>query len=327
MQFLKFLPHKLILEEKAHIYPKNSCKQGLKRYDEGMKAEVKSEGFTLIELLVVISIIAMLLAILMPSLTRSREEAKRVTCMANLHAIGQSLFLYAHDYRGMIVPGECQIPWEVWAQPTEYIGEGVSTLAQPVNLGHLLSTKKLQMPTSDNHVLFCPSGNNVNMGKSYKDFKSTWGKNESKTSITYMFNNGLDGFGDCVLSGEQAVLFHINKVNYLMSDSSVHPFTVKKVVYANAIGPEDIVHVCARTGVCFPTIMMFEWFEKGNIDVDQAKEFLKNPASWVSQNSASSFSKTVMLSNLRNKALVADVVGGWRDQVRRNTEPPINPPG
>ena len=57
----------------------------------------KRRGFTLIELLVVISIIALLISILLPVLGRSREQAKRVVCAANLRNIGYGLHYYADD--------------------------------------------------------------------------------------------------------------------------------------------------------------------------------------------------------------------------------------
>ncbi|MEA3224535.1 MAG: type II secretion system protein [Planctomycetota bacterium] len=55
-------------------------------------------GFTLIELLVVIAIIAVLLAIMMPSLQRVKEQAREMTCRANLRQYGLSQALYLDDY-------------------------------------------------------------------------------------------------------------------------------------------------------------------------------------------------------------------------------------
>lgn len=54
-------------------------------------------GFTLIELLVVVAIIALLISILLPSLARARELAKRTTCAANMSGIGKGLHTYAND--------------------------------------------------------------------------------------------------------------------------------------------------------------------------------------------------------------------------------------
>lgn len=61
---------------------------------------MKRKGFTLVELLVVISIIAVLLSILMPSLRKAKEQAKKVVCMSNLKQMGLGHLLYAEDWNG-----------------------------------------------------------------------------------------------------------------------------------------------------------------------------------------------------------------------------------
>jgi prepilin-type N-terminal cleavage/methylation domain-containing protein/prepilin-type processing-associated H-X9-DG protein len=62
-------------------------------------------GFTLVELLVVIGIIALLMALLMPALSRAREDSRRVKCLSNLKSIGQGLYTYAQTYRDRLPNG------------------------------------------------------------------------------------------------------------------------------------------------------------------------------------------------------------------------------
>lgn len=59
-----------------------------------------SKAFTLIELLVVVAIIALLIAILLPSLARARESGKRTVCASNLKSLATACATYAHDARG-----------------------------------------------------------------------------------------------------------------------------------------------------------------------------------------------------------------------------------
>lgn len=60
----------------------------------------KPNAFTLIELLVVISIIALLMGILLPSLARARDNGKQVVCFSNLRQLAMAARIYTNDYDG-----------------------------------------------------------------------------------------------------------------------------------------------------------------------------------------------------------------------------------
>ncbi len=61
----------------------------------------KRDGFTLIELLVVISVIALLLAILMPALRKAQAQARTAACAAQLRQFGLAWNQYAGDNDGL----------------------------------------------------------------------------------------------------------------------------------------------------------------------------------------------------------------------------------
>src|SRR5450755_2759092 len=111
-----------------------------------------ARAFTLVELLVVIGIIALLISILLPALSKARESANTVACLAHLNEIGQACVIYTSENRGYIVPCE----W--WDNAPGTSSESWPTIL--VNSGCITApdVSKGQNPTNKS-VFFCPSGN------------------------------------------------------------------------------------------------------------------------------------------------------------------------
>lgn len=77
----------------------------------------RKQGFTLVELLVVIGIIAVLIAIIMPSLARAREQAKQIQCLSNLRQLSAAFISYTFANRGKFPrPSVDELPedWFYW---------------------------------------------------------------------------------------------------------------------------------------------------------------------------------------------------------------------
>jgi prepilin-type N-terminal cleavage/methylation domain-containing protein len=93
--------------------PKKSCRGNRGNDGKRMKTQAtqrpgtlprSSGGFTLVELLVVIGIIALLIGMLMPALSRAKAQSKMVACASNMRQVGLTLLMYAQDNNGWIFP-------------------------------------------------------------------------------------------------------------------------------------------------------------------------------------------------------------------------------
>ncbi|HON91422.1 MAG TPA: prepilin-type N-terminal cleavage/methylation domain-containing protein [Sedimentisphaerales bacterium] len=138
-------------------------------------------GFTLIELLVVIAIIAILMAILMPSLSRVRDQARQVNCMANLRNWNLAFNMYINENNGNFYSGTTdQGYWWV------------------------LQLSEKEQDWKQNEMWFCPTAtkpiyNESGVQAATLNIYNAWGIFKSPTSQTYkgktyvMNKNGVNG--------------------------------------------------------------------------------------------------------------------------------------
>jgi prepilin-type N-terminal cleavage/methylation domain-containing protein len=114
----------------------------------------RRRAFTLVELLVVVGIIAILVAILLPSLMRARESARRVVCGTQLRQFAIALRMYAQDNRGWL-PVACAYNG-VYNDSQEY-----TFTASPVTATSITYTGNLvdlfPKYLTDKRIFLCPS--------------------------------------------------------------------------------------------------------------------------------------------------------------------------
>jgi prepilin-type N-terminal cleavage/methylation domain-containing protein/prepilin-type processing-associated H-X9-DG protein len=102
---------------------------------------MQRRGFTLIEILVVVAIIALLAAIIFPTFTRTRENARGISCASNLKQIGLALMQYTEDYEGFHPVAGADIAWDA-IDPTTHNNSWM---------------QQLQAYVKDRQVFRCPS--------------------------------------------------------------------------------------------------------------------------------------------------------------------------
>ena len=116
-----------------------------------------SKAFTLVELLVVIGIIAVLVAVLLPVMSRARSAANRSVCLSNQRQLAGALVIYAQENRGAIPPApywaNAHLMWEAWFDPAVFGRRREPELLDNwFGLGFLFVTKTIKHPKA----FYCP---------------------------------------------------------------------------------------------------------------------------------------------------------------------------
>jgi prepilin-type N-terminal cleavage/methylation domain-containing protein/prepilin-type processing-associated H-X9-DG protein len=101
----------------------------------------KNRGFTLIELLVVIGIVAVLLGLLLPALSKARRTATNLQCQSNLRQVGVLLLIYANGNGG-------------YTQP---VGPGDATMGGLSDTENRWPTRVFKPPVWNPPLLLCPA--------------------------------------------------------------------------------------------------------------------------------------------------------------------------
>jgi prepilin-type N-terminal cleavage/methylation domain-containing protein len=146
----------------------------------------RSRGFTLIELLVVITIIAILIALLLPAVQAVRNAARRVQCKNNLKQIGIALHNYLETYSvfPMSFAADPNSPggeWSIHARLLPFIDQGM--VSKQIDLRDAYSSPKNAVAKTHRVPIFlCPS-----------EVEDRARIDSSGTPIHYPVNYGFNG--------------------------------------------------------------------------------------------------------------------------------------
>ena len=121
-------------------------------------------AFTLVELLVVIGIIAVLISILLPTLSRARESAKRTECLSNMRSIFQMVKIYENTFNGASPLGMSSASTTPVFQSNYFLSRGGAnppyapgTAFRYVAIGQLIPARIAKEDLITGRMFYCPS--------------------------------------------------------------------------------------------------------------------------------------------------------------------------
>ncbi len=116
----------------------------------------KKNGFTLTELLVVIAVIAILAALLLPALSKSKSRTQTIACLNNLRQLSICWQLYTGDYNDRLVPNDNIAGGTTgpsWCQGTGILETNTTLIESGLLFGYNRSTALYRCPADISTVV------------------------------------------------------------------------------------------------------------------------------------------------------------------------------
>jgi len=204
----------------------------------GHKTKLRG-AFTLIELLVVIAIIAILAAMLLPSIAKAKTKAQRIACVSNMKQVGVGVILWSMDHEG-------KYPWIVKGDDGGSYGKNLAW-EHFATLSNELSTPKVLHCAMDKSRIaadaFVGTGNSLlNVGNNALSYAIGTEATEGNTSMHVVVDRNINGAfpKTCTVAGITGYVTtlipfsggtawnaetHQNEGNMALVDGSVQQFT------------------------------------------------------------------------------------------------------